>query len=583
MNLELTIKRNATKRKKQVHPILYKLAEELYNELESIGIIDRLRTIPQLGVIRVKEECKRTRYEYMGLQVYLHQIIKQDLSIKLKYGYSGYVKPQCFDSSLRSEYCIDQQATIGELLQIMVIIYNIGHVANTFVASQAELVFAQKNIDFQSRLLSLSNDKNYKECVIKLIFRNGYDRFHLLRSFLVLEHCDCGKPSVQIAKALLMSYMKEDVLDVSDKLRFIFEQFRSVRDFSFIAFDLQVAETPLYIDLGNEKALKNLLEERLSAFNDRRPMQRLFEAIAKTLDDTVYYEESHVICYHSIARRMIRALSEMQSMDDYYNNLFLDASSILNRQYPQRMDFDTDGVLKLTFSDSERDVGWNLFRHLDHMNGVKTGFYNRRTGELTILVSIKKSFLKKQALALRILSIVTNSLRRIKSIALDDVRFLLCTKFTLHYIFGSRKLRIDPTVSEHICVICTKGKRSRIVELDRLLKNSKGDVTQNHEVLFMRDVLANDVKNDICLLVPSSIIVFRKSDNACKLCEFDGLVLFPNRKKEQIAFLEAKYRRDKASLSQKCLSDKLNKLNIPINSDDIILCGRDAYFYYSFL
>ena len=58
---------------------LYPYAAELYDELDNIGIIDRVKDIPQLGVIKVKKKLAKTRFDYIMLQLYLHKLIKNQL------------------------------------------------------------------------------------------------------------------------------------------------------------------------------------------------------------------------------------------------------------------------------------------------------------------------------------------------------------------------------------------------------------------------------------------------------------------------------------------------------------------------
>ena len=68
---------------------LFPYAEELYSELDRIGIIDRLSAIPHLGPIKVTSSLKKTRLDYIFLQLYFHQIIKGELKTELKYTYNS--------------------------------------------------------------------------------------------------------------------------------------------------------------------------------------------------------------------------------------------------------------------------------------------------------------------------------------------------------------------------------------------------------------------------------------------------------------------------------------------------------------
>ena len=86
---------------------LYELATELYNELDALGIIERTRKIPQLGLIRVTRNLSKTRYDYIMLQLYFHQLIKPNLSPVLKLSYNNYLSQNDFLQDNRFIRCFD--------------------------------------------------------------------------------------------------------------------------------------------------------------------------------------------------------------------------------------------------------------------------------------------------------------------------------------------------------------------------------------------------------------------------------------------------------------------------------------------
>ena len=56
---DLLPKQKTQKHNLKVEIDLYPYATELYKELDRIGIIERIKEIPQLGIIKVKQEiCK---------------------------------------------------------------------------------------------------------------------------------------------------------------------------------------------------------------------------------------------------------------------------------------------------------------------------------------------------------------------------------------------------------------------------------------------------------------------------------------------------------------------------------------------
>ena len=72
---------------------IYPIAQELIDELSRIGITERLKEVPQLGVIKVRKKLKKSRYDYVMLQLYFHQLIKNNIQSSLKFTYNNYIKP----------------------------------------------------------------------------------------------------------------------------------------------------------------------------------------------------------------------------------------------------------------------------------------------------------------------------------------------------------------------------------------------------------------------------------------------------------------------------------------------------------
>ena len=176
----------------------------MYSEFDRIGIIDRLSAIPHLGPIKVTSSLKKTRLDYIFLQLYFHQIIKGELKTELKYTYNSKLYDKdfyCEDDFVTKENTV----TIADVLQILSIIYSAGHFYNTFTASRAAIMYANENANFYSLVFNASDSLIYKSKVKEYIETGNYQRFHLLNSLLVLERCDQSKFSVVLAKNILYS------------------------------------------------------------------------------------------------------------------------------------------------------------------------------------------------------------------------------------------------------------------------------------------------------------------------------------------------------------------------------------------
>lgn len=561
---------------------LYPLATELYDELDQIGVINRVKEIPQLGVIKVRKGLGKTRYDYIMLQLYLHQIIKKKLKQNLRLTYNNYVLRKEFQND---DYVIDVKLTIADILQLLTIIYNIGHFYNTFTASRAVTMLALEDDAFSNMVIGASKSERYQKAAQSILESENYHRLHLLNSILILEQCDQTKKSVVLALEIIYSYIYELTLPDENKLKYVFAVFRKVRTVSYLAYDLQIAETPLIIDLCNEKAMLLLLNELLSEYNNNQSSNNLIQSTTKLLNDTVYNENSNAICYYEISRKMVSLIKKDPNYlnKNYYMNLLADKKSILNQNYSQKRDYVQCQILKLTFSKDQKCLSKKLLADLERMNNIRVGYYDRYSGEKTILVSIKKSCdpSTKRRAAFKTMKCAINCLRKIPDIRSTDVRYILCVKFFLFYLFDENPIIINPTIDKEKCVICTRGKNSRIKEVQSLLQNSIGNEDENHEVKFLLNQLTSDSVNDTSITIPSSILVYKKDAVGRMLCEFDGMIIYPMRKENQVIFLEAKNRNEKPITGKKCLKNKFKNFSFEYDYDDIKIIDCDACFNYT--
>ena len=580
---DLLPKQRLRKHNLKVEIDIYPYATELYEELEHIGIINRVKEIPQLGVIKVAKRLAKTRYDYVMLQLYLHQMIKNHLQGHLRWTYNNYVAAKEFRKDYK--YIKKDKPSIGDILQLLTIVYNIGHFYNTFTASRAVTMLASEDSAFFDMVVGASTSERFHEAAKSILNSKNYQRLHLLNSILILERCDQAKQSVSLAMEILYAYINESTLPEDSKLKYAFAIFRNVRTVSYMAYDLQIAETPLTIDLCNEKAMILLLQELLSKYNNNQSSHHLVQSTTKLIDDTVYNENSNAICYYKISRKMVSLITKDPSYTstNYYADLFADKSSILNRTHAHKRDYAQSQILKLTFSGDQRFLSEALLADLEKINNTRVGYYDRHSGEQTILVSIKKNCDPSTKIysAFKAMKCAVSYLRRIADISSSDVRFILCTKFFLFYLFDENPVVIKPTIDREKCVICTRGKNSRLKELRSLLCASVGTEDENHEVEFLLSQLESDSINDTSITLPASILVYQKDAVGRKLCEFDGMIIHPMRKMDQVVFLEAKNRNEKPAFGKNCLKEKLDKFPIRYNYDDIQIVSCDAYLKYS--
>lgn len=157
------------------------MGTELYNELSRIGIIEQLSNVPQLGAIRVEHKLEKSRYDYVILQLYLHQLVQENLGKNLKFTYGSGIKLHEFgadESRLRGI----GEISVADIVQVLTLAYNIGHFYNTFVSSRAVIMMSNVNGNFRQLLYNGSTDERFSQIL------ETYLADKIICAFIYLTH-----------------------------------------------------------------------------------------------------------------------------------------------------------------------------------------------------------------------------------------------------------------------------------------------------------------------------------------------------------------------------------------------------------
>ena len=559
---------------------LFPMAEELFKELESLSIIDRLQKISQLGDIYQSNEKHQTRYNHLVLQMYLHKIAGKNIGKNLPNSYNSCIN-ETFTFEENGNDCPFKEIQIRELMQIMVLAFGIGHFFNTFTASRAALLFAKSSTTFKNSILDGISDCWARRSAEKIISRQDISHFHFVNSLIILSRCNQALRSVKISKKLIVAFLNREQLPKDSKLSGVFHLYKTIRDISFISLDLQNQRIPIKMDVQNEKSISFLLNERLSQYNDNKPYVSLLSSVKKMLDDAVYYDpETQILSYARAKKIYKKLLSGYHESLDYFDQYFLNPKSVFNYRFKVKKDFDSNNILKLTFTKNEQLKTEKIVQQLDKIKGVRIGQYSRHSGELTILVALSKSSKNKRKTAFRLLACLTNHLKAL-GVVPQDHRYLLTVKFFLYYLANERPVVIDPTVDTEICVLCVRGSRMRVACIDKLLEKEHGSSDQRHEVEFLRSILKDDSKNDVGILIPASIKYDISLADHRSFHELDGLIMYPNRQNDQVVFLEAKNTNSQRTKGKQELEKALQDMGVVFLPEKEKMVRRDTFIKWT--
>lgn len=537
---------------------------ELYNELDRCGLVARLRTIPHYGSIKINAKYDHSRYDYVCQQLTLHDLARKTMKDKhmvLKYG-----------NKICAVDGID--FSLYDAVAILVLISNIGHFRNTFTASQAALRLCRESEAYRESLRTAVDDDRFRWGVDRVIENYSDMQLHLLNALVLLEKCDRTVPCVTMAKELLYMYLGAQSCISDEKKDTLLYVFRQIRDIAFLQSDLPCTAVPMRL-ITEGKALTTLIQQLLSRFNDTEPARKMLNAIKKLLDDALYHNQT--VCFRNevCIRQMVQqAGREHGTQPPAWAELIMDDVSIFNRKQHVDLPISKD-YLKLTFP--TRSSMESIQGRVSIIKGVYTTAYTRSDGRLSMLVGISKSCKNKARTAFRVLKVITSP--HVSSVSQNEVHLLLATKFFLQHLFAQSNLTIDANDGNTDCLFMARGHKARISKLSNMI-NMISNKDQQHEADVLRKYLDKDRRNDCSIVIPSSIKVFEENSGK-STAEFDGMVIFPFRTASQIIFFEAKNGHDKKALAKEVLVERLKKLSIPCQEDNIVTVNRDAWYPYS--
>ena len=125
-----------------IEPVFYGKAKELFFD-EMLNISENLQNIKQLGSISsLHKGANFTRYEYVLLQIVLVNIVSKTANI----GLSSKVNKSFFNGDKNLEDCF-KKMTKSEIIQVMIILGNMGHFGGTYSPNKVWFHILRYNIN----------------------------------------------------------------------------------------------------------------------------------------------------------------------------------------------------------------------------------------------------------------------------------------------------------------------------------------------------------------------------------------------------------------------------------------------------
>jgi len=313
---------------------LYTNSSKTFNLLNKNGHINRLKEIDQLGVIRnVYEGAHHSRWEYVMVQLgILHRLNTNDIDLGFKPSKS---------TGLSSNVSIgDGKTTYLEVIQMWILLLNMGHLPGTFSSEKAFLKCIKEDSVLEKIIddCFLSEDvKSYFKGIVKN--ENVYEFHKILSFFYLSKYRESDLELIDyLTKILEFNCIGSHVINKYDKYseidKVFFEKARQhlkqiffkIRQISYLYLDSKYGPTPFNFEL--ETILINLPEYVSNLFVDSdSSIAQSINEFDKLLIETIYQSENslqahsvHVKKIYENTMHCMRSICDSDSLLNFLKN-----------------------------------------------------------------------------------------------------------------------------------------------------------------------------------------------------------------------------------------------------------------------
>jgi len=567
--------------------ILYGYPNRLF-KLSEYGYEEKLHNMKQLGALQnYLRGAHHTRYEYVFLQWTLtHEMCQRNkgsgLGSKLNYDFADFKIG-------------NKNATKAEILQMLSILTNIGHLPATFTSSSVLLTLLNKNEDkFRTSLKSGLHNIDIK-ILDSLLKNNDVYKIHLVNSLFKLHRIDRRNEEARRIKDLSLWILREYILRENSGFVELWERYDLIRKVSYLILDSNYAPVPFKLDFSSILMLFDDKESIL--LNKRSNFQKTLNKMDDVLEETLYLEPNTII-YTGVHKELLlekyRQISEdvlndkekkqlnikdiklilaAHKTEDILNNVFKHSSELID------IDWEEDRYLDLSFN--EDIISYMNFNNTNELedylrqrigiNTVRLSVNLSPSKNITkVVISIKKNHKNKVKKSLDVVKELIQLNEKLRSEGLhfnvkeyyQFVQTLL--DFHFLYLFEGKKVKYNSINGVNTPFIYENGSTGIIEELDKFIDKIKDDIEEDllYEFEVLKDYFKENKFSGLQILYLGGITVLDTTKNKDVL-EMDSLILRPNKSNEDfVHILEAKNISKGESIAQRQLENNLsNGLN----------------------
>lgn len=559
----------------------YAYPNRLYNFLKEYKYDDKFHSLKQLGAIQYFfKGAHHTRYEYIFLQwTLIHELCTRSkgsgLSSKINRKHNSLIMGK------------NKSPTPAELLQCLAILTNMGHFPVTFSASKVWLHLINKNSKGIRTTLKKGLNEKSKKLLNKIFDENDYYNIHLINSLFLLERYrrrDIGNEIIDFSINLINEYLNPQI----EELKQYWSVYRSIRKMSYLLLDSNYAPIPFKMDFSS--IMLTLDNYETSIINSESVFYETLNRINNLLEKTLYLAPNIILIsklkgdkiikrFENNSKKEISKLAEIRALlsPHIYEN---DLSSIFDSQNKSsnEVDWDTENFLDISYNriDKYKNLLKYDMRELEQNFQIELGEATCRVGamfppsrnNIRLIFSIKNRYRYKEAKALDIIRkvikfdnlLTTEGYEKDKQSHIEFKASLF--EYLLKYSFNTDfVIEFDYNHGDKIPFFIGAGSKTVSKRMYEYIEDIKSLLSDDevHELMTTALKVENlNYRGTIMSYLGGTKL--RKKTGSKYICEFDGLICLPNRKKEGFLYIiEAKNKVKGEAEAQKQLDENMKK------------------------
>lgn len=576
---------------------LFPTAKYVFTFLDNYDHLQHLKSIDHLGPIRqVLPGAHHTRYEYLMAQL---SIITElcHLSGQLPAGLSLTRDRNTFGEISD----VSSTPSNGEILMILALLGNIGHLPSTFSGERALMKYLRDHGPARSTFRTglPAEDRTTFDSIIS---NNKLYKFnYLIASFLLnrYKRRKGGHDVADLCHNIIRSFNNEDSTDQS--LIALWGLYRNIRRLTYLALDSHYAPVPFSLDLGS--IFFSLDYFLTDVFSQGSAFQNALIRLEGVMRDTVYMGSAQLINHARVGDEILNSLEATnpvpttigafwdmlgpdRNVDDVFQIPPVDGTNLSDESAIVEIAFDLDPSLATNILPDP--IAWErsarkaaglrscLFaadfdpplRHLKICASLTPGLEDsvRRKAGLRIakqLLDLEKKIVESE---------VSLSAAAMTSNGLNLLRFLLPQLLGPKHSF---RLRTLPAVDKSPVIrLYGSTKAADYVNEYGAWADRSGLVSKDelNEVYRLEEALRKvDYRGAVIAFVGSTEVIYENK----LIAEFDGLVLMLSRETTQpsVIVVEAKNKVHGHTEAENQLEDRLHRLGLDQDAYDISHLG----------